>query len=107
MMVDMSRQVRVSDETHERLVKLADGRPLGQAIDRLLDKADDPDGSMSRLYLAAREVAGRTYAPGGPPEVNEDPARQVKPKQGGHTFTPQPANALRCQECGQAKHKHR
>jgi hypothetical protein len=75
----MSRQVRVSEETYERLVKLADGRPLGMVIDRAIDEYDARRG----------------------------PGAHAVPKDPDHQFRPQKGNALKCADCGQRKAAHR
>lgn len=97
-MVNMSKLVRVSEEVHARLSAYADSRPLGLAVEMLLDHRDVHAEEHARPKFEANPSGGLPVAA---------PWPQPAPKKSGHTFTPQPANALRCQECGQAKHKHR
>lgn len=80
----MSRQVRVSDETYERLQALADGRPLGMVIERALDQMERRPAAGTRGEPGALRLADTV----------------------GHDFRPQKGNALRCEVCGHRRADH-
>lgn len=82
--IDMSKQVRVSDETYARLQELADERPLGVIVERAVNE------------YAARVKPGHHAVP-----------KDAVPDNADHQFRPQKGNALKCANCGQRKGAHR
>ena len=96
----MSRQIRVSDETAERLIKFADGRTMDRAVSMLLDIQErQVVGTAMGSANAGETVEVRLDGPG---------ADQVLQKHFDqhHQFMPQKGNSLRCEHCGRPKGKH-
>lgn len=78
------KTVRMSDDTHRRLVEYADGRPLGKAVERLLDTINSVrHATKNKTWLTHAEVFGDPDPdPEGPPQADttEPPPDSVRGK---------------------------
>lgn len=52
----MSKTVRLREAAYERLVELADDRPLSRALERLIESAGDGLPSARTVFARAPEV---------------------------------------------------